>query len=81
MILSVSHYVNVAIEIYRRSEEFILNACKYNLSNGPLEGKITKIKLIKRTAFGNRNFYNYKKRTILVFEKSQYIENDPDISV
>ncbi|WP_054252338.1 ISL3 family transposase [Neofamilia massiliensis] len=77
----VSHYVNVAIETCRRYEEFILNACRYKLSNGPLEGKINKIKLIKRNAFGHRNFYNYKKRIILVFEKFRYIENGPDISV
>ena len=61
----ISHYVNVAIETRRRNEEFVLNACKYNLSNGPLEGKINKIKLIKRNAFCHRNFYNYKKRIFL----------------
>ena len=77
----ISPYVNVAIETCRMYEKFILNACKYKLSNGPLEGKINKIKLIKRNAFGHRNFYNYKKRIILVFEKFQYIENGPDISV
>lgn len=58
----VSPYVNVAIETCRKNEELILNACRYKLSNGPLEGKINKIKLIKRNAFGHRNFYNYKKK-------------------
>lgn len=77
----VSHYVKVAVDTCRRNEEFILNACKYKFSNGPLEGKINKIKLIKRNAFGHRNFYNFKKRIILVFEKFQYIENGPDTSV
>ena len=65
----VSSYVNVTIETCKSYEKFILNACKYKLSNDPLEGKIKNIKLIKKNSFGHRNFYNYKKRIILVFEK------------
>lgn len=64
----VSSYVNVTIETCKSYEKFILNACKYKLSNDPLEGKINNIKLIKKNAFGHINFYNYKKRIILVFE-------------
>lgn len=57
---SVDPYVNVVIETCMISDEFVLNTCRCNLSNGPLELKINKIKPIKRNAFGHRNSYNYK---------------------
>lgn len=77
---NVSNYVRVALETCRRNEEYISNALRYEFSNGPLEGRINKIKLIKRNAYGHRNFFNFKRRIILVLEKFQYIKNGPGIA-
>ena len=76
--MAESSFVDPYCNLSNDLKKAILNACKYKLSNGPLEGKINKIKLIKINVFGHRNFYNYKKRIILVFEKFKYIENGPD---
>lgn len=46
----------------------IKNTFRYTFSNGPLEGLINKIKLIKRIAYGYRNFQNYKYRILLSFK-------------
>lgn len=53
----------------------IENTFKYPFSNGPLEGSINKIKLIKRIAYGYRNFYNYKYRILISF-KGKEISNE-----
>lgn len=45
----------------------IKNTFQSTLSNGSLEGSINKIKLIKRIAYGYRNFYNYRDRILLSF--------------
>ncbi|PWT36230.1 hypothetical protein DKZ35_11565, partial [Limosilactobacillus reuteri] len=42
----------------------IINSSKYqNYTNGPVEGTNNKIKVIKRTAYGFRNFFNYRPLT------------------
>ncbi|RGI30883.1 hypothetical protein DXC12_04605 [Melissococcus sp. OM08-11BH] len=46
----------------------INNTFKFPFSNGPLEGTINKIKLIKRIAYDYRNFQNYKYRILLSFQ-------------
>lgn len=39
----------------------IINSFKYqNYTNGPVEGTNNKIKVIKRTAYGFRNFFNFR---------------------
>ncbi|MBE9390462.1 transposase, partial [Vagococcus salmoninarum] len=40
-------------------------------SNGPLEGSINKIKVIKRIAYGYRNFSNFKHRILISFKVTQ----------
>ncbi|AQP53159.1 hypothetical protein BW732_02200 [Vagococcus penaei] len=51
---------------------FCLVKCSLStFSNGPLEGSINKIKLIKRIAYGYRNFQNYKYRVLLSFKDKQ----------
>lgn len=60
-------------KILYRYHSGIANAFKVNLSNGVTEGLNNKIKLIKRIAFGYRNFYNFRARIYLqqglIFEK------------
>lgn len=45
----------------------IENAFKYTLSNGPIEGVNNKIKNIKRSGYGYRNFNNLKSRVLISF--------------
>lgn len=41
---------------------------KRNLSNGPIEGRNNKIKVLKRVSFGLTNFNHLRKRIFLIFE-------------
>ncbi|MFT9228994.1 MAG: transposase, partial [Liquorilactobacillus satsumensis] len=50
----------------------IINSFKTSFSNGPVEGTNNKIKVIKRTAYGFRNFENFRLR-ILVSLKNSYL--------
>lgn len=46
---------------------FIENTMNYpSFTNGPIEGTINKIKLIKRNAYGYRNFINFRNRILIV---------------
>ena len=49
---------------YRHWSEGILNAFKYGITNGPTEGFNNKIKLIKRTSYGIRNFKRFRTRIL-----------------
>ncbi|NKC68546.1 transposase [Vagococcus fluvialis] len=57
----------------------IKNTFRFPYSNGPLEGPIKKIKLIKRIAYGYRNFQNYKYRILLSFKDKQ-ISNENQLA-
>ena len=49
---------------YRNWSKEILNAFKYGYTNGPTEGFNNKIKVLKRTSFGLRNFNRFRNRII-----------------
>ena len=51
-------YINWIVEIR--------NSIKVPFSNGPMEGYNNKIKVLKRLAFGFRNFKNFKARILLM---------------
>ena len=52
---------------YRNWSKYILNAYKYsNISNGPTEGFNNKIKVLKRTSYGIRNFEHFRTRILMV---------------
>ena len=55
------------LSVLRNWTEYILNAfdCKY--TNGFTEGCNNKIKVLKRIAFGYRNFSNFRQRILLSF--------------
>jgi Transposase and inactivated derivatives len=53
------------LNIFHRYQSGIASAFKVSLSNGVTEGINNKIKLIKRIAFGYRNFYNFRARIYL----------------
>jgi transposase len=51
---------------YRHWSKEILNAFKYGyLTNGPTEGFNNKIKVLKRTSYGYRNFHHFRTRILL----------------
>ncbi|MDR0921101.1 MAG: transposase, partial [Lactobacillales bacterium] len=52
---------------FKKNRNFIKNSLKYKYSNGPLECFNNHIKVIKRIAYGYRNYMNFKKRIMIVF--------------
>ena len=59
----------------RKHFDEILNMFTYQYSNGPIEGINNKIKVIKRTAYGFRNFGNFRLRILISFKNSFYAMN------
>lgn len=55
----------------------IKNSFKYTLSNGVVEGMNNKIKLMKRTGFGYRNFENLRIRIFLSMQYQETKETRP----
>ncbi len=51
-------------ETYRRWSKEILNAFKYGITNGTTEGFNNKIKVLKRTSYGIRNFERFRTRIL-----------------
>lgn len=46
---------------------YILNSFRYNKTNGYTEGMNNNIKVLKRIAYGYKNFSNLRKRILLCF--------------
>ena len=57
-----------ALKTFRKSETAIVNVLTYEYSNGLVEGINNKIKVIKRTAYGYRNFYNFRNRIFIEYK-------------
>ena len=51
-------------DTYRRWSKEILNAFKYGITNGTTEGFNNKIKVLKRTSYGIRNFERFRTRIL-----------------
>ena len=62
--LKISEF-NDCTKAYRRWFWGIVESFRVPYSNGFTEGKNNKIKVLKRNAFGFRNFNNYRKRILL----------------
>lgn len=54
------------LTFFKKYKQGIYNALHYPFSNGPLEGLNNKIKVIKRVAYGYRNFYNLRTRIYII---------------
>ncbi|MNI18794.1 Transposase [compost metagenome] len=54
-----------AVKTLRQWHEYISNSFKYNISNGPVEGKNNLIKVLKRISFGFRNLDNFRIRILM----------------
>lgn len=61
-IRQVDEIFSKVFETFIRNKKFILNSFDYPYSNARLEATNNLIKVIKRNAFGFRNFENFKKR-------------------
>ena len=55
------------IQTFESFKDSIENAFIYTLSNGPIEGINNKIKNIKRSGYGYRNFYNLRARLLITY--------------
>ena len=51
-------------QTYQHWRKEILNAFKYGLTNGPTEGFNNKIKVLKRSSYGIRNFRRFRTRIL-----------------
>ena len=58
------------IKTYKRYQKEILLALQLPYSNGPVEATNNHIKVLKRTAYGFRNFINFKTRIFINRRKS-----------
>ena len=54
------------VKTLRQWHEYISNSFKYNLSNGPTEGKNNLIKTIKRISFGFKKLRNFRNRILII---------------
>lgn len=72
---NISEEMLCAIKTYRRYEEYIINSLIYPYSNGVVEGINTKIKLLKRIAYGYRNFKNFRLKILLSFNLIEDIDD------
>ncbi len=58
--------METVLKTFRKQENYTINALSYSFSNGRLEGTNNLIKVIKRIAFGYRNFFNFRTRILLI---------------
>ncbi len=56
----------VSLKTLRKYMKYIKNTMNTSITNGIIEGINNKIKVIKRIAFGYRNFDNLKKRFLII---------------
>ena len=55
------------LRTFNKSLDMILNTCENpELSNGPLEGINNKIKVLKRNAYGYRNYSHFRNQILLI---------------
>ena len=55
------------LRTFTKFKDYIKNTFHYHqLTNGPIEGINNKIKVLKRNAYGYRNYYHFKNRILLI---------------
>ena len=62
----ISSFMQTSLKTLKKYKDYVINSIKYNFNNGVIEGINNKIKALKRTAFGYRSFYNFRKRIFLI---------------
>ncbi len=58
------------LQTFKKYQKQIHHALNYSCSNGPLEYLNNHIKVLKRNAYGFRNFYNFKLRILVQQEQA-----------
>lgn len=58
--------INSFIEGIKRDFEAVFNAIKFEYSNGLAEGKVNKLKLIKRIMYGRCHFSTFRTKVLLI---------------
>ena len=56
-----------AITAYTNRKDSIINSCYQTITNGFTEGCNNKIKVLKRNAYGYKNFDRFRKRILYMF--------------
>lgn len=54
------------LTFFNKYQQGITNALRLSYNNGALEGTNNKIKVIKRVAYGYRNFFNFRARIYFI---------------
>jgi transposase len=58
--------INSFVDGMKRDYEAVLNAVKFDYSNGLAEGKVNKLKLVKRIMYGRCHFSTLKSKLLLI---------------
>ena len=65
--LQVAPGLKRVLRTFTKFEGFIQNSFIHpQLTNGPIEGINNKIKVLKRNAYGYKNYYHFKNRILLI---------------
>lgn len=65
--LNISSGLKRVLRTFKKYQKYIYNSFIYNgLTNGPLEGINNKIKVLKRNAYGYRNYSHFRDRILLM---------------
>ncbi|CAM4363909.1 ISL3 family transposase [Erysipelothrix aquatica] len=70
----VAESMKGVLKTFKKQENYIINALTYPYSNGKLEGTNNLIKVIKRIAFGYRDFHNFRSRILLISNTMIHLE-------
>ncbi len=71
--LNISDYMKTSLKTLKGYKDYVVNALENEASNGKLEATNNLIKVIKRNAYGFRNFLHFKNR-ILIIHENFYLE-------
>jgi ABC-type glycerol-3-phosphate transport system permease component len=66
-----SRLMLILIQTFLKDKDKVLNAMELPYSNAKLEATNNLIKVIKRNAFGFRNFENFKKRILIALNSEK----------
>ena len=65
---------------FRRNRNYIQNTWKYHRSNAVCEGLNNRIKILKRNAYGQHSFHNFRQRILFACGSTHFIEDICSIS-
>ena len=75
---TIAEEFSAAFKTFINNKSYIENSLRYNLSNGLIGDIINKVKNIKRTGYGYRNFFSLKSRLLIVFNL-RYSKTDRNV--